>query len=209
VFPFFITALISYLIGSVPSGYLAGRMAGIDIRKTGSGNIGATNVTRELGKLYGYPVFLADFGKGLGSVGIALLIGNRFKLTNSFEALQIVAAVSCVIGNTFPVWLRFKGGKGVATSAGALFGLTPIATLLAVIVWVVTFEVTRYVSLASVVAALALPLFVLVMTHFSPTHSFLLFYFSICLAAIVVLRHRSNLSRLIRGTEQRFDRSEN
>lgn len=209
MFPFFITALISYLIGSVPSGYLAGRMVGIDIRKTGSGNIGATNVTRELGKLYGYPVFLADFGKGLGSVGIALLIGNRFKLTNSFEVLQIVAAVSCVIGNTFPVWLGFKGGKGVATSAGALFGLTPIATLLAVIVWVITFEVTRYVSLASVVAALALPLAVLVMTYFSPAHSFLLFYFSICLAAIVVLRHRSNLSRLIRGTEQRFDRSEN
>jgi glycerol-3-phosphate acyltransferase PlsY len=209
VLPFFITALISYLIGSIPSGYLAGRMAGIDIRKTGSGNIGATNVTRELGKLYGYPVFLADFSKGLGSVGIALLIGNRFKLTNSFEVLQIVAAISCVIGNTFPVWLGFKGGKGVATSAGALFGLTPIATLLAVIVWVITFELTRYVSLASVVAALALPLAVLVMTYFSPAHNFLLFYFSICLAAIVVLRHRSNLSRLIRGTEQRFDRSEN
>jgi glycerol-3-phosphate acyltransferase PlsY len=209
VLPFFITALISYLIGSIPSGYLAGRMAGIDIRKTGSGNIGATNVTRELGKLYGYPVFLADFSKGLGSVGIALLIGNRFKLTNSFEVLQIVAAISCVIGNTFPVWLGFKGGKGVATSAGALFGLTPIATLLAVIVWVISFELTRYVSLASVVAALALPLAVLVMTYFSPAHSFLLFYFSICLAAIVVLRHRSNLSRLIRGTEQRFDRSEN
>jgi acyl phosphate:glycerol-3-phosphate acyltransferase len=209
VLPFLFTAVISYLIGSVPSGYLAGRMAGIDIRKTGSGNIGATNVTRELGKLYGYPVFLADFSKGLGSVGIALLIGNRFKLTNSLESLQIIAAVSCVIGNTFPIWLGFKGGKGVATSAGALFGLAPIATLLAVIVWVITFEVSRYVSLASVVAALALPLAVLVMTYFSPAHSFLLFYFSICLAAIVVLRHRSNLSRLIRGTEQRFDRSEN
>jgi acyl phosphate:glycerol-3-phosphate acyltransferase len=209
VLPFFITALISYLIGSIPSGYIAGRLAGIDIRKTGSGNIGATNVTRELGKRYGYPVFLADFSKGLGSVGIALLIGNRFNLTNSIEALQITAAVFCVIGNTFPVWLGFKGGKGVATSAGALFALSPIATLLAVIVWVTTFEVTRYVSLASVIAALVLPLAVLLTTYFSPEHSFLLFYFSICLAAIVVLRHRSNLSRLMRGTEQRFDRREN
>ncbi len=207
--PFLITALISYLIGSIPSGYIAGRLAGIDIRKTGSGNIGATNVTRELGKRYGYPVFLADFSKGLGSVGIALLIGNRFNLTNSIEALQITAAVFCVIGNTFPVWLGFKGGKGVATSAGALFALNPIATLLAVIVWVITFEVTRYVSLASVIAALVLPLAVLLTTYFSPEHSFLLFYFSICLAAIVVLRHRSNLSRLMRGTEQRFDRREN
>ena len=207
--PLLITVLISYLIGSIPSGYIAGRMAGIDIRKTASGNIGATNVTRELGKRYGYPVFLADFSKGLASVGIARLIGNRFHLTNSVEVLQVVAAVFCVIWNTFPVWLGFKGGKGVATSAGALFGLTPVATLMAVIVWVITFEVSRYVSLASVVAALALPLAVLVITHFTPGHSYLLFYFSICLAAIVVLRHRSNLSRLMRGTEQRFDRSEN
>jgi len=209
VFPFIVTALVSYFIGSMPSGYLAGRIAGIDIRKSGSGNIGATNVTRVLGKRYGYPVFLADFAKGLTAVGIATIISKRFKLTNSYEVLQIVAAISCVIGNTFPVWLRFKGGKGVATSAGALFGLTPLATLVAVVVWVVTFETTRYVSVASIVAAIALPLTILVMTCFNPDKGPLLFYFSICLAAIIILRHRSNLSRLMRGTEQRFDRSEN
>ena len=209
MFPFIVTALVSYLIGSIPSGYLAGRIAGIDIRKSGSGNIGATNVTRVLGKRYGYPVFLADFTKGLTAVGIAIAIGKQFKVTGSYEVLQIVAAISCVIGNTFPVWLRFRGGKGVATSAGALFGLAPLATLVAVVVWLVTFEITRYVSVASIVAAIALPLTILVMTYLTPNRDHLLFYFSICLAAVVILRHRSNLSRLIRGTEQRFDRSEN
>jgi len=209
VFLFISIALLSYFIGSIPSGYLAGRIAGIDIRKTGSGNIGATNVTRELGKRYGYPVFLADFIKGLTTVGIATLVGSHYKLANSDQALQLVAAIFCVIGNTFPVWLGFKGGKGVATSAGALFGLAPLATLVAVVVWVVTFQITRYVSVASMVAAIALPFAVLVMTQLNPAHGFLLFYFSICLAALVVLRHRSNLLRLMRGTEQRFDRSEN
>src|SRR5437667_11768684 len=102
-------AFVGYLLGSIPAGYLAGRIAGIDIRKAGSGNIGATNVTRTLGKLYGYPVFLADFAKGLAAVGIAIVAGKHFNLTNSYEALQIVGAIFCVIGNTFPVWLRFKG----------------------------------------------------------------------------------------------------
>lgn len=203
--PFISIALLSYFVGSIPSGYLAGRLAGIDIRKVGSGNIGATNVTRELGKRYGYPVFLADFIKGFATVGIAGLVGKQLRLTNP-ELLQVVAAIFCVMGNTFPVWLRFKGGKGVATSAGALFGLTPIATFAAVIVWVITFEITRYVSVASVVAALALPVAVLVITKLNPADGFLLFYFSVCLATLVVLRHRSNLLRLVRGTEQRFDR---
>jgi acyl phosphate:glycerol-3-phosphate acyltransferase len=206
VLPFVFTALLSYFLGSVPSGYLAGRIAGIDIRTRGSGNIGATNVTRELGRLYGYPVFLADFGKGLASVAIAKLVGHQFSLTSWEEPLQIVAAIFCVVGNTFPVWLRFKGGKGVATSAGALFGLSPLAVLIALIVWVVTFEITRYVSLASVVAAAALPLTIFIIAQLKPANGSLLFYFSICLAVIIVLRHRSNLLRLIRGTEQRFDR---
>ena len=162
-----------------------------------------------MGKIYGYPVFLMDFGKGLGAVGLAIFVGKRFGLTNSYQALKIVAAISCVAGNTFPVWLRFKGGKGVATSAGALFALTPLATLIAVVVWVVIFEITRYVSLASMVAAIGLPITILVMTNFDKLDESLLFYFSICLATVVVLRHRSNLARLVRGTEQRFDRSEN
>jgi glycerol-3-phosphate acyltransferase PlsY len=200
-------ALVGYLIGSVPSGYIAGRIAGIDIRTAGSGNIGATNVTRVLGKRYGYPVFFADFAKGMSAVGVSMAVGKQLFLPpNSQQLVQIVAAVSCVLGNAYPVWLRFRGGKGVATSAGILFGLMPLAALVGVVVWVVTFEITRYVSVASIAATVALPITVLVMTYFKQTNESLFLYFTICLAAIVILRHRSNLSRLLRGTEQRFRR---
>ena len=126
MFPFAFALISSYLLGSIPAGYLAGRIAGIDIRKTGSGNIGATNVTRVLGKRYGYSVFLIDFLKGLVAVRMSILIGERAQLAaTSIELIGILAAVSCVIGHAFPVWLRFKGGKGVATSAGAVFALMP------------------------------------------------------------------------------------
>lgn len=206
IIAFIIVALISYLIGSIPSGYIAGRIAGIDIRSAGSGNIGATNVTRTLGKRYGYPVFFADFSKGFGAVCIATLVGKYFLAPPPYESLQIVAAAFCVIGNALPVWLHFRGGKGVATSAGALFGLMPFALLIGVVVWIVTFEITRYVSVASIIAALALPITVFVMMYFNQTNEFLYLYFTICLAAVVILRHRSNLSRLMRGTEQRFRR---
>jgi len=104
------------------------------------------------------------------------------------------------------VWLRFKGGKGVATSAGALFALTPVAAFAGVAIWILTFLVTRYVSLASIAAAGALPLIILVTTSLSRTTGKLLFYSSVCLAAVVIWRHRSNLSRLMRGTEPRFTR---
>ena len=204
--PFLLAASLSYLLGSIPSGYLAGRIAGVDIRHRGSGNIGATNVTRELGKAYGYPVFFADFGKGLASVGLAKLLAHRLSPAESHQAIQIIAGVFSVLGNTFPVWLKFRGGKGVATSAGVLFGLAPVAVLIAIVVWILTFEAVRYVSLASIAAALTLPASVFVITKMTPPHDLLLFYFSVCLAALVVLRHRSNLVRLIRGTEQRFER---
>src|SRR5207302_7228393 len=120
----------SYLLGSIPFGYLAGRIAGIDIRECGSGNVGATNVIRTLGKGYGYPVFVADFLKGFGAVKMSMLIAARLHSEcNSSEMFGIVAAISSVLGHSFPVWLHFKGGKGVATSAGALFGLPPGAAL--------------------------------------------------------------------------------
>ncbi|PYL26735.1 MAG: acyl-phosphate glycerol 3-phosphate acyltransferase [Verrucomicrobia bacterium] len=151
---FVAVALVSYLLGSIPAGYLAGRIAGIDIRKVGSGNIGATNVTRTLGRRYGYPVFLVDFAKGALAVCVSVLLGWHVEpKPRSSEIYGIVGAVFCVLGHVFPVWLRLKGGKGVATSAGALFGLMPLAALIGVAVWVLTFEVTRYVSVASVTAA--------------------------------------------------------
>ena len=149
-------SFVAYLLGSIPSGLIAGRMAGVDIRQCGSGNIGATNVTRTLGKKYGYPVFLADFGKGLLSVLFASYIARRF-LPQRVEILEIVAAIFVVLGNAFPIWLRFRGGKGVAVSAGMLFGLIPLAAVSVVLVWVAIFFTTRFVSLASILAACCLP----------------------------------------------------
>ncbi len=199
--------LISYLLGSIPAGYLAGRIAGIDIRHAGSGNIGATNVTRVLGKRYGYPVFVVDFLKGLMAVSISIFIEKRVQpVLVPTELLGIVAAISCVVGHSFPVWLSFKGGKGVATSMGALFGLVPFVALIGVAVWVITFEMTRYVSVASMTAALAVPVSILILIPLKQTGGAVLLYFSICLAALVIFRHRSNLSRLVRGTEPRFKR---
>jgi glycerol-3-phosphate acyltransferase PlsY len=204
---FAVVVIASYLLGSIPFGYLAGRMAGIDIRNCGSGNVGATNVIRTLGKAYGYPVFALDFLKGLGAVKMSILIAARMQSEwNPTEMFGIVAAISSVLGHSFPVWLRFKGGKGVATSAGALFGLAPVAALVGVAIWIVTFRLTRYVSVASIVAAAALPLIVFVTSWLSRTTGKLLFYSSVCLAAVVIWRHRSNVSRLIHGTESRFNR---
>jgi glycerol-3-phosphate acyltransferase PlsY len=204
---FAVVGIGSYLLGSIPFGYLAGRMAGIDIRKCGSGNVGATNVIRTLGKAYGYPVFIADFLKGFAAVKVSLLIAMRMQSGwNSPEMLGILAAISSVIGHSFPVWLRFKGGKGVATSAGALLGLAPVAALVGAAIWVLTFWLTRYVSVASIAAAAALPFIILITTWLSRTDGRSLFYPSVCLAAVVIWRHRSNLSRLIRGTEPRFTR---
>lgn len=202
------TVLIgSYLLGSIPFGYLAGRLAGIDIRKAGSGNVGATNVVRVLGKRYGYPVFALDVLKGLGAVKISMLMApGRPPEWNSPEIFGILAAMSSVLGHLYPPWLKFNGGKGVATSAGALLALTPVATLIGVAIWTIVFWLTRYVSLASVIAAVVLPIVILLVSSHDQNNGRPLVYASACVAAVVIWRHRSNLSRLMRGTEPRFTR---
>jgi len=196
----------SYLLGSIPFGYLIGRIAGVDIRRTGSGNVGATNVVRVLGKRYGYPVFVLDFFKGFGAVKISMLLATGPPPAwNSPETFGILAAVSSVVGHSYPPWLKFKGGKGVATSGGALFALTAIGGLIGLAIWIVTFWLTRYVSVASITAALVLPIAILVISRHNESAK-AIFYFSVCAAAVVIWRHRSNLSRLMRGTEPRFTR---
>src|SRR5882724_10198599 len=197
----------SYLLGSIPFGYLAGRIAGIDIRQAGSGNIGATNVVRVLGKRYGYPVFFLDFFKGLGAVEIAIAFARAARPEwGSPEVYGILAAFGSVIGHSFPPWLKFRGGKGVATFAGALFGLMPLAMLIGVAIWIVVFWLTRFVSVASMAAAVALPLVIGIMTRLNQTHGKALFYSSLGIATVVIWRHHSNLSRLVRGREPRFTR---
>jgi acyl phosphate:glycerol-3-phosphate acyltransferase len=197
----------SYLLGSIPSGFIIGRFAGVDIRTHGSGNMGATNVLRTLGKPYGYSVFLFDALKGFLAVWLGGFIARQSLFTRGYvDWFSILAALACVLGHMFPVWLKFKGGKGVATSAGTMLGLAPLATLIAAFVWIIVFELTRYVSLASVAATISLPtaLGILLALHFG--HSLPIFWVALVLAGIICWRHRSNFVRLVRGTEPRFTR---
>jgi glycerol-3-phosphate acyltransferase PlsY len=198
---------VGYLLGSFPAGYFAGRLAGVDIRAVGSGNIGATNVLRVLGKRWGYPVFLIDAFKGFAAVRLAFLfVTYRPEAQLYAEYFAILAAIMAVAGHSFPVWLGFKGGKGVATSAGAVIGLMPLAVPLVFLVWVLVFETTRYVSLASIIAAIALPIIVSLLARWKFVDTWALIYFSIAIMLLVLWRHRSNCSRLLNGTEQRFTR---
>ncbi|PYK91966.1 MAG: acyl-phosphate glycerol 3-phosphate acyltransferase [Verrucomicrobia bacterium] len=200
-------ALLAYLLGSLPTGYIAGRLVGVDIRKVGSGNVGATNVTRALGKRFGYPVFLVDFAKGLAAVMLAVIMAKAAQSSAQFVDLcAAIGAICSLMGHSYSIWLGFRGGKGVATLMGALFGINWITALIVCVVWIVVFEATRYVSLASIAAAVALPIAVAIMLFLKELPTPIPLYFSFCLGAIVVVRHRSNLSRLAKGTEPRFVR---
>lgn len=202
-----LTFAVAYLLGSVPNGYIAGRIAGIDVRQHGSGNIGATNVLRVLGKPWGFTVFFLDAFKGFVAVRVAIrLVSHDAALAAYSDSFAIFAAAICVVGHSFPVWLRFKGGKGVATSAGSIFGVMPIAAVAIFLVWLIMFWITRYVSLASIIAASALPIAVAALIWIGRIHGFVLLYFSIAMTALVLWRHRSNMTRLLNGTEQRFER---
>ncbi len=199
---YFWTIITSYLLGSIPFGYLAGKLAGVDVRSEGSGNIGATNVLRVLGKKYGYTVFIADVLKGFAAVRLALF----FDGWRQGSLMGILAAVCAVVGHSFPIWLRFRGGKGVATSAGASLGLVPLAAVIAMSIWTITFLTFRFVSLASMIAAVALPLSVwLLATRERPVDRVLLSFVTL-ITALVILRHRPNIVRLMRGEEPRFIR---
>ena len=198
---------IGYFFGSFPAGYFAGRIAGIDVRSAGSGNIGATNVLRMLGKQWGYPVFAIDALKGFAAVRLALYLVRFWPSAQpNAEYFAILTAIMSVAGHVFPVWLGFKGGKGVATSAGALCGLMPWAVPCVFVVWFLVFQISRYVSLASIVAAISLPVIVSLFAYWKFIDTAALIYFSILIMLIVLWRHRSNFSRLLKGTEQRFSR---
>ena len=198
---------LGYLFGSFPAGYFAGRIAGVDVRSAGSGNIGATNVLRVLGKPWGYTVFLIDAFKGFAAVRIAFFLAEHLALARSSSVyFAILAAVMCVVGHTFPIWLGFKGGKGVATSVGAIFGLMPVVAVSIFLIWAIVFEITRYVSVASIIAASSCPVIVVLLLRWKILEGTGLLYFAIVMAIFIVWRHRSNFSRLLNGTEQRFTR---
>lgn len=186
----------SYLLGAVPFGLLLARLKGVDIRKVGSGNIGATNVMRSVGKPWGIATFALDALKGF----VPAFIFPRCA-AEAPEALPIVCAFAAILGHNFPIWLGFKGGKGVATSAGALLGLAPAAAGLGLATWAVVFFTTRYVSLASIVAAVAIPAAGWWMYR---ARGWILPTFLTVLATLIIVRHKGNIQRLLAGTENRF-----
>ncbi|MDP9292583.1 MAG: glycerol-3-phosphate 1-O-acyltransferase PlsY [Verrucomicrobiota bacterium] len=197
--------LFSYLLGSIPFGFLVAKARGIDIRTVGSGNIGATNVLRFVGKKWGIFVFVCDTLKGLATVLIAKLFCPHVQL--SCELFCIFAGVACILGHNYTCWLKFKGGKGVATSAGVVFGLFPLPGLIIFLIWLALYYATRYVAVASMLAAIALPISVWVLQRSTSNVNSVDLTFSILIALLVVVRHRTNIKRLLDGTEYRFDRS--
>jgi len=186
-------AAVAYLIGSIPFSFLVARAFGVeDVRRVGSGNVGATNVLRNAGKAAGALALLLDIGKGAAATALA------GRLAPGEAALPAVAAVAAVIGHMYPVWLRFEGGKGVATGLGALAPLVPKASLAALVAFAVVAAATRYVSLGSVGGALVLTTLVFAARGLDPVA-----VAAALIAALVVFRHRSNLRRILWGTERR------
>ncbi len=188
-------ALLAYLIGSVPFGLLIAKAKGKDIRTIGSGNIGATNVLRCLGKPLGITCFVLDVLKGYLPAALFPILGE----TNPEFAL-LFGALS-ILGHNFPVFLKFKGGKGVATSAGVLLGVAPLAVGLGILCWAIVFFISGYVSLGSILAAL-----VVILTGWTAGYGRVTELALTLLGVLAIYRHRSNIKRLLNGTENKFDR---
>lgn len=183
-----ITVLISYILGSIPFGLLIGKFNGIDVRSSGSGNIGATNLLRVGGKLLGLLTLLLDFSKGVIAVYIARL----------YEPSMInFAAIAAVIGHIYPVWLRFNGGKGVATAAGVLLCLNPSIFSVAIIAWSIVFGISRISSLSSLSACIAAGFSsIIFLDNIEDRSALLLILF------LIILRHKQNIIRLLRKEEK-------
>ena len=195
--------LLAYLLGSIPFGYLIVRATkGTDIRETGSGGTGATNVSRRAGKGAGVLTLLLDLLKG----SAAIFLASRIGLSSNVEWGITCAAVAVILGHMFPVWLGFRGGKGVATGVGVFVVLAPVVVAIAAIFFVMVVALTRYVSLGSILAALLIPvllmletLFVLPVAHFAEIETA-----AVLVMLLIVFAHRENIKRLREGTESKF-----
>ena len=194
-------AVVAYLLGSVPTGFLVGKARGIDIRQVGSGNIGATNVMRALGTKLGVIVLIADGLKGYAACAwMTDLACHFFGSPNTHvELVRIVAGLAAVLGHNYTCWLKFKGGKGIATSAGVLAALVPMALAIILSLWIVIFFSTRYVSLASIAASFTLPF----ATWFTGG-TILMTAVTGAMGALAIYKHKSNIQRLLQGTESRI-----
>ncbi len=192
--------LISYLIGAIPFAWIVAKAKGVDIRAVGSGNVGATNVFRAIGKGWGVLTFALDVAKGFLP---AFLIPLLWSAPDWPQNSGLLFGCAAIAGHNWPVYLKFKGGKGVATSAGVLLGVAPASVGIGLVVWLLTMAISRYVSLASILAAAAIPVAGWLLYG---TANPLLATVLTVLGGIVIWRHRSNIARLRAGTEHRFDR---
>jgi glycerol-3-phosphate acyltransferase PlsY len=183
--------LAAYLVGSIPFSYIVGRRRGVDLRTVGSGNVGATNVMRSVGRGAGLAAFALDFLKGTAATLVAMSIQRD-------GALPALAAAAAVLGHMYPVWLRFRGGKGVATGAGAFLPLVPLATIAALAAFGLALALTRYVSVGSLVGCATLAAVAFVLRGPSAVA-----FAATATALLVLWKHRANLARITRGTESR------
>ena len=201
---YIVTALVAYLLGSIPTGYLVAKSRGVDIRTVGSGNIGATNVFRILGKPAGIFVLVVDALKGfvacrfVGLLAHNLLTGSLEDDSATDEFLKIAGGLFAILGHNYTCWLKFKGGKGIATSAGVTLALLPLALGISFGVWWLLFAVTRYVSVASIGAAFVLPFGAWIVGH-----SGRMIVVAAAVSALAIYKHRANIQRLLNGTENR------
>jgi len=193
-FGFALTAIVSYLLGSIPTGYLVARARGIDIRAVGSGNIGATNVFRILGKTAGTTVLLIDALKGFVACRFI-----AFGPDAPSETHQMVAGLFAILGHNYTFWLKFKGGKGIATSAGVLLALAPAGFAIALASFLIVLALSRYVSLSSIVASVVLPVGV-----WLAGGSTRMIVLTVFIGAMAIYKHRANIRRLIAGAELRI-----
>ena len=198
---------VGYVSGATPFGYLAGKLRGIDIRQHGSGNIGATNAIRVLGKGIGIPVFILDMLKGwlpvlLAKAWLVSLPGGEAWVSTG----AVVTGLAAVLGHMFTFWLGFKGGKGVATTTGVLLGIAPVAMLGGLVVWLAFFFTTRYVSLASMMAGVGVAVTLLIQMNHAGRWDAVLLGFGLLIMVLVTVQHRSNIRRILAGTEPKAGR---
>ena len=209
ILPFLIAAVVGYFLGALPFGYLVARAHGVNIFKAGSGNPGATNVKRVLGSKAGNTVYMLDALKGVVAAGLPLVRCLALRPSDHLDGndlysasmLGVTALVAAVLGHSFSCFTRFKGGKGVATASGGLLVLMPLPGLIAVLVWIITFLASRYVSLASILASLAVPT-----AAWWLDLPLALKIVATVLSVLVVVRHYANIRRLLAGTEHRWTR---
>lgn len=201
---YIIVAVVAYLLGSIPFGYILVRIfRGEDVRAIGSGNIGATNVARKAPGL-GLLTLVLDAVKGFAAVMIGMLIGSRSGADErTVYLLAALAAIAAILGHIFPIWLKFKGGKGVATGVGSFLALAPKAVLISLIIFAAVVIAFRYVSLGSILGAAAFPIFAWLLNGEKNSPGVLAAM--IAASALIILKHHQNIRRLLAGTEHRFE----